>query len=309
MNSEPLNIAILIPALNEEKTIVSVITQFNQFLPEAKVYVYDNNSNDNTLLLARQAGAITRLVRNKGKGNVIYRLFADIDADIYVLIDADDTYDVSQCEELIQCLVENKCDMVVGIRVPESKTTFPEGHELGNKLFNYILSWLFGERVIDMFSGYRVLSRRFVKTMPLTSTGFEIETEMTVYSLQTRLAFREIPTTYRERMQGSSSKLRTLYDGQRIAMKIVSMVESERPLFFYGLISIVLALLSVVLSIPLFTTFLETGLVPRIPTAILCASLMVIALIALACGLIGRSTTKLKSELRRLVYLMYEEKR
>lgn len=296
-------VAVLIPCYNEAATIATVVADFRRALPTAIVYVYDNNSTDGSQNLAAQAGAIVRAEPLQGKGNVLRRMFADIEADVYVLVDGDGTYDASAAQRMVRLLLDNSADMVNATRVPVSELAYRPGHQLGNRLLTGAVAAIFGNRVRDMLSGYRALSRRFVKSFPALATGFETETELTVHALELRLPILEIETPYRDRPAGSASKLRTFSDGFRILRTIIMLVKEERPLQFFSLTAAALATTSVALAWPLFTTFLETGLVPRIPTAVLVTGLMVLAFLSLVAGLVLDTVTLGRRELKRLHYL------
>lgn len=305
-----MEIAVIVPCHNEEKAIDQVVSAFRSALPEALIYVYDNNSTDKTSEVALAAGAVVRLELLKGKGNVVRRMFSDIDADIYVMVDGDATYNAPSAIEMINVLVEQDLDMVVGTRLhSEEAGAFREGHQFGNHLLTGFVSWLFGNRFVDMLSGYRVFSRRFVKSFPSLSQGFEIETELTVHALSLRLPVAEIQTPYGARPQGSSSKLRTYSDGFRILVTILNLCKSERPLFFFGLAGSFLAFLSLILAIPLVLTYMKTGLVPRFPTAILSMGTMLLAFLSITCGLILDNVTRGRREIKRLHYLTYKSAR
>ncbi|MEQ9639403.1 MAG: glycosyltransferase family 2 protein [Alphaproteobacteria bacterium] len=296
-------IAILVPCYNEEAAIGQVIGDFRAALPEATVYVYDNNSTDDTVAVARAAGAVVRHELNRGKGNVVRRMFADVEADIYVLVDGDDTYDAAAAPALIRQFLDGQLDMLNGSRVSEVSEAYRPGHKFGNWLLTSIVAWLFGNRFTDMLSGYRVFSRRFVKSFPALAAGFEIETELTVHALELRMPIAESPTRYKERPPGSVSKLRTYRDGWRILMTILTLVKEERPLPFFSLISGVLTVVAMVLTWPLVLTYLDTGLVPRFPTAILATGLMLLAALSLTCGLILDTVTLGRREMKRMRYL------
>ncbi|GJE28427.1 glycosyltransferase family 2 protein [Methylobacterium organophilum] len=296
------SIAVLLPCFNEEATVGTVIATFRRVLPGATIYVYDNNSTDRTAEIATAAGAIVRHERRQGKGNVVRRMFADIDADIYVLADADETYDATAAGRLIDALIAQQIDMVVGIRMGE-EGAFPRGHRFGNVMFNRIVEGLFGRGFTDILSGYRVLSRRFAKSFPATSSGFEIETELTVHALDLRLASAEIALPYGERPADSRSKLKTFRDGTRILLKIVRMYKALKPLRFFGLAAAGFGLASLALGLPVVATYLETGLVPRLPTAILAAALMQLAVMSLTCGIIVDAVCASAREFKRMRYL------
>ena len=298
-----LRVAVLLPCLNEAGTIAEAVRGFQAELPGAEIYVYDNNSTDDTAAVARAAGAKVRHESVQGKGNVVRRMFADIDADVYVMVDSDLTYDTSQAGALVAQLVRDKLDMIVGARHAEAEGTFPPGHRFGNQAFNRAVSLLFGSRFTDIFSGYRILSRRFVKSFPSVSRGFEIELELTVHALDLRVPVVEVPVAYRARPSGSVSKLRTWPDGLRILRILILLSKEVRPFAFFAGWAALIATLSVVLGYPIVAVWLETGLVPRIPTAILCTGLMVLASLSLACGFILDSVSKGRHEAKRLSYL------
>lgn len=298
-----LKIAVLIPCYNEEPTIANVINDFRRILPDAPIYVFDNNSSDNTLLCAAGAGAIVNTVREQGKGNVIRRMFADIESDIYILIDGDDTYDVSVAPVLVGELVSKGLDMVVACRQSEDRAAYRPGHRFGNRLLTSCVRMLFGRAVTDMLSGYRVFSRRFVKSFPAHAAGFETETEFTVHALELRMPVAEINTIYKSRPPGSTSKLNTYRDGLRILLTIFRLFKAEKPLLFFASGFAVCALGSVALAIPLLVTYLQTGLVPRMPTALLSSSLMLFGMLLLSCGIILDTVTRGRAEIKRLAYL------
>ncbi len=297
-----LNIAVLLPCYNEAATIQQVVTDFRTHLPHATVYVYDNCSTDNTAELAKQAGAVVRAESRQGKGNVVRRMFADIDADIYVLADGDLAHDAQSALTMIDTLINNNLDMIVGTR-PEVCEDHRKGHRFGNQLFNKVVGLLFGKQFSDILSGYRVLSKRFVKSFPAVSRGFDTEVELTIHSLELRLPVAEVPTNYTPRPEGSVSKLRTYRDGVIILSRILLMLKETKPILFFGAIGLSFALLSVILGIPLIYTFLKTHLVPRIPTAILTTGIMVLAFISLTCGIILDSVCRARRERKYLHYL------
>ena len=298
-----LRIAVLIPCYNEQVAIPAVVAAFHAALPDAAVYVYDNNSTDGTADAARQAGAMVRTERLQGKGHVIRRMFADIDADAYVLVDGDDTYDATSAPAMVRLLVDEGLDMVNGARVSDAEAAYRAGHRLGNRVLTGLVAAIFGDRVSDMLSGYRVFSRRFVKSFPALSSGFETETEFTVHALELRMAIGEVQTPYKERPPGSVSKLRTYSDGFRILRTIVVLVKEERPLQFFAAAAGVLLLLAVALGIPVVAEFMQTGLVPRLPTAVLAMGLVLLASLSTACGFILDSVTRGRREFKRLAYL------
>ncbi len=296
-------IAVLIPCYNEEIAIASVICDFRVALPNATIYVFDNNSRDRTVEVAMQAGAIVCRVPLQGKGNVVRRMFADVDADAYVLVDGDDTYHAASAQAMVTRLFDENLDMVVSRRVTDEVAAYRQGHRFGNWVLTECVARLFGRAFTDILSGYRVFSRRFVKSFPALATGFEIETELTVHALELRMPIDEIETPYKSRPEGSVSKLNTYRDGIRILATILKMFRQERPLIFFGCIGAVLGLTALALSIPLFLTYAETGLVPRFPTAILVTGMTLVAVLCLACGLILDTVTRGRHEMKRLVYL------
>jgi glycosyltransferase involved in cell wall biosynthesis len=298
-------VAVLLPCYNEEAAIAQTVAGFRAALPHATIYVYDNNSADRTLEVARAAGAVVRSERQQGKGNVVRRMFADVDADVYVMADGDLTYDPTSAPAMVDQLLAEQLDMVVGTRQHEAKAAYRGGHVLGNKLFTGLLSGLFGRSFTDIFSGYRVFSRRFVKSFPVLSGGFEIETEMSVHALELRMPVGEVITRYGARPEGSASKLSTYGDGWRILKTIGTLYRVERPTLFYGAIGAALLLAALILSIPLIATYLQTGLVPRFPTAILATGLVIIAVLCFFAGLILDTVTRGRREVRRLAYLAH----
>jgi len=296
-------VAVLIPCHNEALAIGRVVADFRAALPAAAIHVYDNNSTDDTLAIARAAGALTRREALQGKGQVVRRMFADVEAELYVLVDGDDTYDAAAAPAMLRLLLADGLDMVTGARVTDMKAAYRPGHRFGNRALTGMVAAIFGDRVTDMLSGYRALSRRFVKTFPALATGFETETELTVHALELRMAIGELPTRYRDRPPGSASKLRTFRDGARILRTIVMLVKEERPLRFFGLAALALLLLGVALGAPVVLTFLATGLVPRLPTAVLAMGLVLLSFLALAAGLILDSVARGRREFKRLAYL------
>jgi glycosyltransferase involved in cell wall biosynthesis len=300
----PDQIAVVIPCYNEAVAIAQVVRQFAAALPQATVYVYDNNSTDDTARVAAAAGAVIRHEPHQGKGNVLRRMFADIDAEIYVMADGDGTYDAAMAPLMIQLLVRDHLDMVVGKREAATPdAAFRPGHRFGNRAMSWFVAWLFGERFTDIFSGYRVLSRRYVKSFPALATGFEIETELTVHALQLGLPVAEIPTAYHPRPEGSVSKLSTFGDGGRILGAILRLYKDVKPLRFFGTAAVVLMLAAAGLAWPLFVTYVETGLVPRFPTAILATGISLLAFLSLAAGVILHSVARGRLEAKRLAYL------
>jgi glycosyltransferase involved in cell wall biosynthesis len=304
LNSVALpRIAVLLPCYNEQAAIAATVAGFRAALPGATIYVYDNNSRDRTRDVAVQAGAVVRSERQQGKGHVVRRMFADIDAEVYVMADGDLTYDPKAAPAMVDLLLAEQLDMVVGTRRHEAKQAFRGGHVFGNRLFTGLLAGLFGRSFSDIFSGYRVFSRRFVKSFPVLSSGFEIETEMSVHALELRMPVGEVETAYGARPEGSQSKLSTWSDGWRILKTIVTLYRIERPVLFYGGIGALLVALAIVLAVPLAITYLATGLVPRVPTAILVTGITIIAVLCFFTGLILDTVTRGRREVRRLSYL------
>jgi len=301
------NVAILIPCHNEESTIGSVIDDFKIALPEALIYVYDNLSTDNTSKVARDHGAIVRAEPNKGKGNVVRRMFSDVEADIYIMVDGDNTYEISRCPEMVNKLINNNLDMIVGTRKTDNGSgEYRWGHVFGNWMLTHSVSLIFGRGFTDMLSGYRVMSHRFIKSFPITSKGFEIETEMTVHALQVGASYAEVETLYDSRPEGSESKLSTFKDGFRILRMILVLFKEEKPFQFFGLFSLLFFVVSIVLSIPIFITYVETGLVPRLPTAILSTGLIILAFLSLISGVILDSLSRSRLEVKKNNYLAYK---
>jgi Glycosyltransferases involved in cell wall biogenesis len=296
-------IAVLIPCYNEAEAIAGVVRDFRVALPEATIYVYDNNSRDRTREIAAQAGAVVRTETFQGKGNVVRRMFADVEAEVYVLVDGDGTYDAPSARGMVDQLLENSLDMVNGARVPVAAAAFRPGHVLGNRMLTGTVAMIFGDRLKDMLSGYRVMSRRFVKSFPALAAGFETETELTVHALELRLPVAEVQTPYRDRPAGSTSKLRTYRDGFRILGTIFVLVKEERPLQFFTGVATLLFAASIVLGWPIVTEFIKTGLVPRLPTAILATGLMIMAAVSFVAGLILDTVTVGRREMKRLHYL------
>jgi glycosyltransferase involved in cell wall biosynthesis len=296
-------IAVLIPCYNEEAAIGQVIADFRHALPDAKIYVYDNNSRDRTMEVAKAAGAITRTEPLQGKGNVVRRMFADIEADIYVLVDGDATYDAASAPRMIQALLDGPLDMVNGARVTDIEKAYRPGHRFGNWLLTSMVGWTFGNRFSDMLSGYRVLSRRYVKSFPALAAGFETETELTVHAVELRMPIAEIATPYKDRPAGSVSKLSTFKDGFRILWTILVLVKEERPMQFFTLLACVFAVISAALITPILVEFFRTGLVPRLPTAVLSMGLMIVAFLSLTCGLVLDTVTRGRREMKRMRYL------
>ena len=298
-----LTVAVLIPCYNEEVAIGRVVADFRSALPAATIYVYDNNSRDGTAAAARAAGAVVRTERLQGKGNVVRRMFADIEADIYVLVDGDDTYEAAAAPRMVRLLADQRLDMVNGARVTEIDAAYRRGHRFGNAVLTGIVAHIFGNRVSDMLSGYRVFSRRFVKSFPALAAGFETETEFTVHALELKMPIGEVPTAYKDRPAGSASKLSTWRDGLRILRTILVLVKEERPLPFFALIGAALLALGVGIFLPVLAEYLATGLVPRLPTAILSTGLVLLSFLSFACGLILDTVTRGRKEAKRMAYL------
>ncbi|TWE07282.1 glycosyltransferase [Rudaeicoccus suwonensis] len=299
-----LIIAAIVPCYNEEVAVPQVVTDLLAAVDDITVYVYDNNSNDRTAEVAAAAGAIVRTETRKGKGNVVRRAFADIDADIYLLIDGDDTYDASAAPLMIETLLSGPYDHVLGVRTEESdESAYRPGHEAGNRMFNRLISHLFGEDVTDMLSGYRVFSRRFVKSFPALSREFEIETELTVHAVNLRLPQVEVPVGFKDRPEGSESKLRTYHDGFRILRLIGSLLQHERPLALFSTIGAFFMVVAVILGIPLFFTYAETHAVPRLPTAVLATGVMLAGIMSFVVGLVLNGIQRQRRESARLSYL------
>jgi hypothetical protein len=298
-----MRIAVLVPCFNEEAAIASVIADFRKALPSADIFVYDNNSSDRTVAVACEAGAVVRSERRQGKGHVVRRMFADVDADIYVLVDGDATYDAASAPRMIDALVSDHLDMVVGLRVDQAVAAWRPGHRVGNRMLTGFLSSVFGQAFKDILSGYRVFSRRFVKSFPVLSDGFEIETELTVHALELALPVTEIATPYYARPEGSVSKLSTWRDGLRILGTILKLYRSEKPLRFFTMIGVFLTLISVGLAIPIIVTYLEEGIVPRLPTAVLSMGLMILAVLSVSSGLVLDTVTRGRREMKLLAYL------
>jgi len=296
-------IAILVPCYNEDAAIDKVIRDFRRSLPAAEVYVYDNNSRDDTVARACAAGAIVRREERQGKGNVVRRMFSDIEADVYVLVDGDATYDAPSAVTMIDMLLHDRLDMVVGVRVHTEAQAYRSGHQFGNALLTGCVTRLFGKSFTDILSGYRVFSRRFVKSFPALSGGFEIETELTVHALELALPVSELKTPYGVRPDGSVSKLSTYRDGWRILRVILGLYRHERPMQFHGMLGAVLVVLSLLLGIPIVLEFLRTGLVPRLPTALLATAIMGLAALLFTVGLVVETVTRGRREMRRLFYL------
>ena len=298
-------VAVIIPCYNEEAAIGRTVAAFRAALPGARIYVYDNNSRDRTAEVAAAAGAIVRAERLQGKGSVVRRMFADVDADIYVMADGDETYEAAAAPAMVRRLLDEQLDMVVGARRSEVDAAYRPGHRFGNALLTGLLARLFGRSFSDILSGYRVFSRRFVKSFPVLSEGFEIETEMSIHALELRMPVAEVMTAYGARPEGSQSKLSTYGDGWRILRTIVTLFRVERPAAFYRAVAALLLLVAIVLALPLVQTFRETGLVPRIPTAVLITGIGVVAVLSFFAGLILDTVTRGRREMRRLAYLAH----
>ncbi|MBY0301983.1 MULTISPECIES: glycosyltransferase family 2 protein [Sphingomonas] len=300
-----LRVAVILPCYNEAAAIAQTVASFRAALPDAAIYVYDNNSRDGTVDVARAAGAIVRTERIQGKGAVVRRMFADVDVDVYVMADGDATYDAASAPAMVARLVDEQLDMIVGTRIGEAAAAYRRGHRFGNAMLTGMLAQLFGRSFTDILSGYRVFSRRFVKSFPVLSVGFEIETEISVHALELKMPLGEVETPYFARPDGSESKLSTYRDGWRILRTIAMLYRIERPLWFFGAIGTVLALLAVVLAVPLAITYMHTGLVPRVPTAILVTGLMILAALNGFAGLILDTVVRGRREVRRLAYLSH----
>jgi glycosyltransferase involved in cell wall biosynthesis len=296
-------IAVIIPCFNEEHSIAEVVRGFKTALPTACIYVFDNNSTDKSATIASAAGALIRRETLQGKGHVVRRMFADINADAYVMADGDSTYDPSYAKSMVRRLFEERLDMVVGTRIASQNAAYRLGHRFGNRLLTYTVSNLFGKQFSDILSGYRVFSRRFVKSFPAMSTGFEIETELTIHALELQLPVAEVATPYRIRATGSTSKLRTYVDGLKIIRLILVLYKNERPLKFFSTIAGAFVAVALALGVPLVVTFIKTGLVPRQPTAILATGLVLLSALSLVSGLILDTVTRGRREMRRLAYL------
>ena len=297
-------VAVLIPCLNEAASISKVVFDFHHALPEATVYVYDNNSTDQTVREARTAGATVRRERLQGKGHVVRRMFADIDADVYVLVDGDDTYDADAAPKMLEMLVDRQLDMVIGARYGGDRTAYRPGHRFGNVVLTSLVTWAFGRGVTDLLSGYRVFSRRFVKSFPALSSGFETETEFTVHALALNMPVQEVRAGYRPRNAGSLSKLNTVMDGMRILRAIIHLIQQEKPLPVFSVVATVLMASGIALGVSVVFEFLATGLVPRLPTAVLSTGCVLLAFLSLASGLILDAVSRGRKESKRLAYLM-----
>lgn len=299
-------IAVLLPCFNEAGAVGKTVADFQRALPSATIYVYDNNSADGTVKEALQAGAVVRHEYRQGKGEVVRRMFSDIDADIYIMADGDDTYDASICPVLIEQLNNEKLDMIIGSR-ERSSGAYPKGHILGNKMFSSLINLAFDAQLNDVFSGYRIMSHRLVKTAPIFSDGFQIETELTVHALHHNMSIKEVSTQYQPRPEGTSSKLNTLSDGLKILNFILFLLRDVKPMFFFGVLSILLGLISLSLGIPVIVDFVDTGLVERLPTAVLSSSIALIAVMSFFCGLILDNVSRGRREMRILSILRFED--
>ncbi len=303
VNAAPFQVAVLVPCYNEERAIAKVVADFRAALPEAAVYVYDNNSTDRTVEAARTAGAVVRRETYQGKGHVVRRMFNDVEADVYVLVDGDATYDAPSAPAMVAKLVDERLDMVVAARVDREAAAYRPGHRAGNWLLTGFVAHMFGRSFTDILSGYRAFSRRFVKSFPILSGGFEIETELTVHALELELPVGEIATPYYSRPSGSASKLSTWSDGFRILWTVLKLYRAERPLSLFGALGVALAIMSIGLAVPIFITYVQEGLVPRLPTAVLSTGLVLLAFLSIAVGLILDTVTRGRRELKLIAYL------
>ncbi len=303
MSETPYQVAVLVPCYNEERAIAKVVADFRAALPDAAIFVYDNNSTDGTVEAARAAGAVVRRESYQGKGHVVRRMFNDVEADVYVLVDGDATYDAPSASAMIAKLVEERLDMVVAARIDRETAAYRRGHRAGNRLLTGFVAHMFGRSFTDILSGYRVFSHRFVKSFPILSGGFEIETELTVHALELELPVGEVATPYYSRPVGSVSKLSTYSDGFRILWTVLKLYRAERPLSLFGAFGFALAIMSIGLAIPIVITYVQEGLVPRLPTAVLSTGLMLLGFLSIACGLILDTVTRGRRELKLLAYL------
>jgi glycosyltransferase involved in cell wall biosynthesis len=302
-STQLLRVVVLVPCFNEEAAVAKVVTDFRKALPSATIFVYDNNSSDRTFEVALNAGAQARRERRQGKGHVVRRMFADVDADIYVLVDGDATYDAASAPRMIDMLVSQHLDMVVGVRIQRAQAAYRRGHRTGNRILSHFLGLMFGQAFKDILSGYRVFSRRFVKSFPMLSGGFEIETELSVHALELAMPIAEIETAYYARPEGSFSKLDTWRDGLRIFGTILKLYRSEKPLRFFTAIGVFLTVVSIGVAIPVINTYIEEGVVPRLPTAVLSMGLMILAMLAVSSGLVLDTVTRGRREMKMLAYL------
>jgi len=296
-------IAVLVPCYNEEAAIGKVVADFRAALPDAEIYVYDNNSTDRTVEVAAAAGAIVRRELHQGKGRVVRRMFTDVDADVYVLVDGDATYDAPSAPKMIELLMAERLDMVCAVRIDREEAAYRMGHRAGNRLLTGFVAHVFGQSFTDMLSGYRVFTRRFVKSFPVLSGGFEIETELTVHALELEMPVGEMKTPYYSRPKGSASKLNTWRDGFRILKTVLRLYRAERPMPLFTGLGISLGIVAIGLAIPIFVTYVQEGIVPRLPTAVLSTGLMVLAFLSIACGVILDTVTRGRRELKLLAYL------
>jgi glycosyltransferase involved in cell wall biosynthesis len=296
-------IAVLVPCYNEEAAIGTVVADFRAALPDAEVYVYDNNSTDRTVEVAAAAGAIVRRELHQGKGRVVRRMFTDVDADVYVLVDGDATYDAPSAPKMIEMLMAERLDMVCAVRIDREEAAYRMGHRAGNRLLTGFVAHVFGQSFTDMLSGYRVFTRRFVKSFPVLSGGFEIETELTVHALELEMPVGEMKTPYYSRPKGSASKLNTWRDGFRILKTVLRLYRAERPMPLFTGLGLSLGIIAIGLAIPIFVTYVQEGIVPRLPTAVLSTGLMVLAFLSIACGVILDTVTRGRRELKLLAYL------
>lgn len=303
MNNNESRVAVLIPCYNEESAIAKVVTDFKKVLPEADIYVYDNNSTDGTARIAAEAGAIVRYESRQGKGNVIRTMFREVDADCYIMIDGDDTYPAEAATQLRDMVLHQKIDMAIGDRL--SSTYFTENkrpfHNIGNRLVRFLINWLFKSNVRDIMTGYRAFSRHFVKNFPVLSKQFEVETEMTIYALSRNFSMKEIPIDYRDRPEGGVSKLNTFRDGYKVLMTIFRLFRDNKPMLFFTLLSVLMMVVAIVLFAPIFAEYLETSLVPRMPTVVLCASLVICSIVSFGCGLILQCQEKKHAQVMELL--------
>ncbi len=303
MSETPYQVAVLVPCYNEERAIAKVVADFRAALPDAAVYVYDNNSTDGTVEAARGAGAVVRRETYQGKGHVVRRMFNDVEADVYVLVDGDATYDAPSAPAMIAKLIDERLDMVVAARIDRETAAYRRGHRTGNRLLTGFVAHMFGRSFTDILSGYRAFSRRFVKSFPILSGGFEIETELTIHALELELPVGEVATPYYSRPLGSASKLSTYSDGFRILWTVLKLYRAERPLSLFGAFGLALVIISIGLAVPIVVTYVQQGLVPRLPTAVLSTGLMLLGFLSIACGLILDTVTRGRRELKLLAYL------
>ncbi len=303
MSETPYQVAVLVPCYNEERAIGKVVADFRAALPDVAIYVYDNNSTDGTVEAARSAGAVVRRETYQGKGHVVRRMFNDVEADVYVLVDGDATYDAPSAAAMIAKLLDERLDMVVAARIDRDTAAYRRGHRAGNRLLTGFVAHMFGRSFTDILSGYRVFSRRFVKSFPILSGGFEIETELTIHALELELPVGEVATPYYSRPPGSASKLSTYSDGFRILWTVLKLYRAERPLSLFGAFGLALIIISLGLAVPIVVTYVQQGLVPRLPTAVLSTGLMLLGFLSIACGLILDTVTRGRRELKLLAYL------